>query len=440
MADTMKKWWMILAACTICLNACSQKATDSPTPTNDDGASVIDENPAVEQNDTPKNVPQNTEEKYVAAIHHPKQANADAPKPVAGNLAEEFIQNGDYDAALRMIYEKELESGPTDELEKSYAQIIKDHPLLNAAPRKLEPGKDISSMKRLGGGSSLVYKFIKDGETIAAFKPFQKRYQSNYRSEIAAYRLCPVMKCGFDVPVNLPVYFDFDEFSSLYAHNPSNPKDEFAEIIPTKEDGSFRVYGTYKYWIKEYGEYPIEFSSYWKSWLNPGTSRDELNKPASSLLPEFAQKHERGQKYAKKLAPHFENLSIYDLARQISNMLVFDFLINNWDRFSGAPSLYGVNCQFANGRIMSIDNGAGFAQTPNQKPEKHLREITRFSRLTYEAIRNFDKDWMLNFLFPNASKFEMEKFETFWNQREKYLKYVEGLIVQNGESETFFFE
>ena len=310
-------------------------------------------------------------------------------------------------------------------------------------PRWLVVDKDISGIKRIGGGSSLVYKLIKDKQTIAAFKPFQKRFQSNYRAEIAAYRLCPLIKCGYDIPVNLPVFFDYQEFSGLYARNSANPKEEFSEIIPTKmSDGTHRVEGTYKEWIPDYADYPIEFKSIWESWLNPGTTREELDTPMSDVIPVIAHKHKGGDKFAKKLAPHLENTSKYDLARQISNMFVFDFLINNWDRFSGSPTIYGVNCQIVKGRFMSIDNGAGFPKTPNSKPDKHLHEISRFSKATYLAVVDLEKykDKVENILFPNPSDVERERLATFWRQRKLYLDYVQQCIAKNGEDETFFFE
>ena len=322
-----------------------------------------------------------------------------------------------------------------------YSRTLARHPWLHAASRTLTVGVDVDGLKKLGGGSTLVYRLIKDKTTIAAYKPFQKRFQSNYRSEIAAYRLCPVMKCGFDVPVNLPVVFEFQEFSRLYARNASNPKAEFTEIIPTLNgDGSHRVDGTFKQWIPEYADFPIELKSLWRAWLNPGTTREDLQRPASEIVPEVAKKHELGARFADKLAPHLENLTKYELARQISNLIVFDFLVNNWDRFSGVPKLYGINCQIVHGRLMSIDNGAAFAKTPNSKPRQHLEQIQRFSRLTYDAIRAFDKESLTKALFPSPSPMELEKIDTFWALRDAYLNYVEQCIEKNGEDETFFFE
>ena len=342
------------------------------------------------------------------------------------------------DEALRFLEMYERRFGASGAV---YSRTLARHPWLHAAPRTLTVGVDVDGLKKLGGGSTLVYRLIKDKTTIAAYKPFQKRFQSNYRSEIAAYRLCPVMKCGFDVPVNLPVVFEFQEFSRLSARNASHPEAAFTAIIPTLNgDGSHRVDGTFKQWIPEYADFPIELKSLWRAWLNPGTTREDLQRPASEIVPEVAKKHELGARFADKLAPHLENLTKYELARQISNLIVFDFLVNNWDRFSGVPKLYGINCQIVHGRLMSIDNGAAFAKTPNSKPRQHLEQIQRFSRLTYDAIRAFDKESLTKALFPSPSPMELEKIDTFWALRDAYLNYVEQCIEKNGEDETFFFE
>ena len=53
------------------------------------------------------------------------------------------------------------------------------------------PGEHLDDLEALGGGSTITLRFNLEGETIGAFKPMQNRRQSNYRAEIAAYRLCP---------------------------------------------------------------------------------------------------------------------------------------------------------------------------------------------------------------------------------------------------------
>ena len=445
--------------------ASDQKPPSQETQAESGDAVTVTDNP--QDGVKPETNPDNSQDKVVDSEHagdlpvaenseHNTESAAPVPEPpaldpdfpfqnpeAAIHESEARMEAEDFDGALQILLEAEYHFGHSKDLSEAYWKAYRAHPKLNAEPRLLEAGQDVTGIKRIGGGSSLVYKLYKDKETIAAFKPFQKRFQSNHRAEIAAYRLCPLIKCGYDIPVNLPVYFDYHAFSGLYARNSANPKDEFNEIIPTKLPGDIhRVEGTFKDWIPDYADYPIEFKTIWSPWLNPGTTRDDLNTPMSDVIPVIAKKHKGGDKFAQKLAPHLENTSKYELARQISNMLVFDYLINNWDRFSGSPTLYGVNCQIVKGRFMSIDNGAGFPKTPNSKPDKHLHEISRFSRSTYLAIVDLEnhQDDVNHILFPNPSDVEKDRLATFWNQRKKYLDYVNQCIKKNGESETFFFE
>ena len=430
--------------------ACLIGAQTACAPKNNDKAAATDAAvPAQETAHTPESAPEADAGEPKDEGEQPDEAKADADKPAAGDSAgiiaqaDALTEQQKWDDALRLLLDA-IYAAPEDKaLSEAYQAVLDKHPDLHAEPRLLKVDEDVTHIKRIGGGSSLVYKLLKNKEIVAAFKPFQKRYQSNYRAEIAAYRLCPLIRCGFNVPTNLPVYFEFKAFSGLYARLSSNPKNEFSEIIPTRlPDDTFRVDGTYKAWIPDFAEFPIEFTSIWQPWLNPGTTRDALNAPLSDIVPTIAKRHKRGDKYADRLAPHLANTTQYELARQISNMLVFDFLMSNWDRFSGAPDLYGVNCQIAHGRFMSIDNGAGFPKTPSGKPEKHLHEITRFSRTTYNAIvaLEADKDKVNDYLFPNPSDMERERLVTFWNQRQIYLDYVKHCIEKNGEEETFFFE
>lgn len=369
-----------------------------------------------------------------------------SPDDFNAYIDEITVQSPNPEAALRFLYEFESRFSNAypslmPKIRSLYRHALYTHPALNALPTYLKPDRDISSIKRLGGGSTLVYKLYKNGQTIAAFKPLQSRYQSNYRSEIAAYRFGFAMKCGFDVPRNFPVYFDFKEFSGLYARNSANLKTEFKEILPTRIDKDlFRVDGTFKQWIPDFADFPIEMTELWKDWLNPGFSKADLNAPLEQILPLIEKKHPRGKDFTQKLQKHIQNTTKYALAKQISNLIVFDFLINNWDRFSGLKDFYGVNCQIANGRFMSIDNGASFANTPNPKPQKNLHRIQRFSKVTYDAIRAFDKNELLEFLFPNASKMEIGKIDTLWKLRQEFLDYIDSCIKKNGEDETFFFE
>lgn len=354
-----------------------------------------------------------------------------------------YLQSNSHFQQARLILEQALLLNPDhDALNQSYLQSLSLDPDLSAAPRQLVGAKDLTALKLLGGGSTLVFRVIKDGKTIAALKPQQSRLQSNYRSEIAAYRLCPLIHCRFSIPRNLQVFIEYNDFVSLYRRIKSNPKSELKDLtyVRNTTDNKDYIHATLKDWVKEYTQFPIEFTGVWTPWLNT-TSREELQTtPASSIIPSFVKKHPLGAKLQKSWQEHLEHTTLYALSLQISNMLVFDFLSNNWDRFSGVPKFWGINCQLSTSKLVSIDNGASFPKTANPKPLANLHKITRFSRLTTQSIRKLQFQPTLDFLFPNATPFEQERFATFWAQRTALLNYVDECVAKQGEENTYFFE
>lgn len=369
------------------------------------------------------------------------QAQGKAVDPVEKAVAEidALLNQKKFREAYAAVVAAETAFGSCAALSAAFDRVYDADPDYQARPREVT-NDEVTAVKKLGGGSSLVYRLIKDKKTFAAFKPKQMRKQSNDRSEIAAYRLCPLMRCRFDIPVNHPVWFTYRRFSGLYARIPSNPPDELRELDLVKVDGVDRVVGTQKAWVAEYAFFPIEMENWWKPLFEAPKEYLLKAKAAEMLDAQELQKRHNGTKIANDLVTHFGTLTQYALALQLSNLLVFDFLVNNWDRYSQKEEFWGVNCQFSHGRFMSIDNGASFPQTPNPRPERHLHGIRRFSRLTYEAIGALEHDRTLERLYPDATELEKKRFETFWKQRERYLAYVEGLISEYGESETLFFD
>ncbi len=366
-----------------------------------------------------------------------------SPLEAAIQNARSLAAQNQFDDALLAIQNAEIKFGTHDDLNQAFDQIYDQHPDYNADMQPLVNDVDVTAIKKLGGGSSLVYRLIKDKQTFAAFKPLQSRKQTNPRAEIAAYRLCPLMRCRFDIPKNTPVSFEYRQFSGLYARIPSNPNasEEFKDLTLTRQNDQDLVTGTMKTWIPDYADFPIEYEDIWLPWF--ALSKDELknHKAIDSIEAFVAKNHsERAEHLASKLKKHLADASAYDIALQISNMLVLDLLTNNWDRYSSNQAFYGVNCQIANQRFVSIDNGAAFSQTVNPKPRKHVQAIQRFSRITVEAIRAWDHDRTLERLFPNATSFDRERFETFWAQRQYFLNTIDQLVAQNGEEQTLFFE
>ncbi len=358
--------------------------------------------------------------------------------------AEGLIEGGEIAAAQALLFEWE----PRHLGETRIAALIERS--FDADPDFVPPVRtvvadvDLDAIRYLGGGSTVVLRLLKERETVAAFKPKQRRLQSCFRAEIAAWRLCPLIRCGFDIPRNVHVRLTWRAFDGLYARiNTEKQRSErhnLKDVSLVREDGEDWVHGTWKDWVPDFTVYPIELSSVWRPWLLVDGDPTTLDGRAAESLGPILRQHPRGEKVARELTRHMGEMSRRDLARQISNLLVFDYLINNWDRFSGVPEFWGVNCQFANGRFVSIDNGAAFPRTPNEKPARQLKRVQRFSRTLVQAVRALDHDKTLARLFPEATPFEIERFETFWQQRSLFLAYVDELVAAHGAEAVLFFE
>jgi hypothetical protein len=78
-------------------------------------------------------------------------------------------------------------------------------------------------------------------------------------------------------------------------------------------------------------------------------------------------------------------------AAELSDLLVFDYLTQNTDRWGGGNA--NVLTRGPGGRIVFLDNAAGFPDTPNDTNglmEARLRVLQRFRGRTITALRALD--------------------------------------------------
>ncbi|MCB9521624.1 MAG: hypothetical protein H6698_04275 [Myxococcales bacterium] len=301
----------------------------------------------------------------------------------------------------------------------------------------LDVGGPIDHIRPLGGGSSLTYRLDADGMTLAAFKPNQTRLQSNFRAEIAAYRLCALIFCRFEVPHNRELRISREAWYAL-----SGADDAAAQraldrqgrdlVWTTDAEGREWLHGTAKSWVLSFRLFGIERSAAWADLVSlEGASDIDVDDRMRGLL-------------SGRAAGTLDGLSSDALARQLSNLHVFDYLLNNWDRYSSR--FPGVNCQWRDDHFVSIDNGAAFPLrryqgVTSQRVARNLSRIEVFSRRTIDAIRWMDTDAMFGLLFrPSpAADAEKERYATFLLRRAALLAYVDGLIADHGEEAVLAF-
>jgi len=204
------------------------------------------------------------------------------------------------------------------------------------------------------GHTSVVLKIELDDGRKAAWKPNTRRGPQRYRGEIAARRLALLLGLS-NVPAAYPRSFEVGACQAAIRDSAS--LETFTrEAIAT---GGV-VKGALVPWIDGLEMLPLEaepWRSRWTGWIGRGALEDA----------------DRG------------------LAAQISNLVVFDFVTGNWDRWSGA----NVGIDRASGRLLYLDNDGAFFETPPKEAlarnEKILRGVERFSRTLIGRLRLFDE-------------------------------------------------
>ena len=329
--------------------------------------------------------------------------------------AQSLIDAGQPHEARLFIQRQSDELFNTPQFQELYYQAFAADPEFLPEVQEISEA-DFDELAPLGGGSTITLKVVKDGKPFAAFKPLQTRRQSNYRAEIAAWRLCELLQCDFQVPWNRPIKIERNVFNKLYNKSKSKKREiyrkELKDIIWTKEGKNSYVYGTLKDWVPDFTRFPIEFTSFWKGWVSQAKYIEDF--PELSVAMQPLSKRKNTAKLYTELMAQSPNLTTEALASQVSQVLTFDYLIGNWDRFSGVPDWWGVNCQFKDNHIVSIDNGAAFPAYSNDKVYERFMMTERFSEHFIHALRTMNKEKTLD--DPDALSEEEIKSRIYLNR------------------------
>lgn len=324
-------------------------------------------------------------------------------------------------------------------IELWYQSFFEDENVWRATAQTLELHSDFDKLEALGGGSTVTLKVLLNDELVGVLKPHSTREQSFYRGEVAAYRLCLLMRCHFIVPQNTEVRVRVQDFLRAYGISSLDRRTgysrNFSDLIVFEDDeGESWIHATFKAWVPDFTTYPLEHTDGWISLLNGATSFERLDE--MTLADALRPMRGRERAYVPAMLSRAGDTDALDFARQLSSLHVFDYLLNNWDRYSGV--FWGVNCQWADGHFVSIDNGAvlqkrgwGSAVTTRGR----MRRIRMFSKETVDAIRAMDYDLTRKLLLPPNPHHddEDERFDNFWERRNEFLEWIDDLIERRGE-------
>ncbi len=279
----------------------------------------------------------------------------------------------------------------------------------------IEPLRDhaVIKVKFNRGGSSVSMRldFISGGR--AAFKPDQTNMQSIPRKEVASYRINRMLGLSSVAPA-IPGAYPREDLIAAMTPEAREVMPRFQLEVPSTTDGM--VTGSVAWWIPEivdakvqgFGIDSVDGIVLWKRYLTVG---EVIPRNVAHLMP------------------------------QISEMVAFDFLINNFDRWSGSNAKASPDGK----RLYFMDNALSFGLDGNGqlKVRIYLKRSQKFSRRLYHALRALDRDDVTDAMMtdtgPWPSLLTDPEIAAMMKRRDRLIAYIDSLIAQHGEAAVLVF-
>lgn len=276
-------------------------------------------------------------------------------------------------------------------------------PLLDSAIVEVKPNK---------GGTSLSLRIDFENGARAACKPAQIHPHSQPRREIAAYRVNRLLGLS-SVPPAVARRFRVSDIID-HLRGGKTTRARVASEMVADRDGT--VVAELSWWIPvlervKVDGYEIDSTDgivTWKRYLAAG-------KP----IPDDQ----------------------LDTLAQVSDLVLFDFVINNSDRWSGG------NVKASDDRrvIYFMDNTLSFGDDDNghHKVRTYLERVEKFSRQLVARLRTLSEDdvraAMTRDVEPLGALLSDVEIRSMFARRDLALRYIDGLIDVHGEDAVLVF-
>ena len=285
--------------------------------------------------------------------------------------------------------------------------------------------EDITRIEKGRGGRSLAFRVTLASGVRGYFKPEQSFSAAHFYAELASYYLDRELGLG-RVPPTVGRRVEWAPFRRRAGD------DQRLEEIVVQPDGTVR--GALIAWI-EGGLEPISPPEGWTHWLRV---RDPLAVSPYQRPREWARDRRDGPRRFQPWRPVIPDVP--DRPRELSNLILFDYLTTNVDRWGGRFT--NVRTRGSPGPLVYLDNGAGFSAGPTARiplMDARLEALQRFDLNTVERIRELDTRLLREHmdtdpLSPLLSERHWEQFE---ERRQYLLAHVERTTDTFGEDEAF---
>lgn len=257
------------------------------------------------------------------------------------------------------------------------------------------------------GRTSVFFRMRTESRLTAGYKVKSRNLEHGYRSEIAAYRLSRLLLLN-NVP---PTIFRRATRKEIRARFHKDKLERWSSVrrsIWWEDDGT--VVGAASYWIKGARRGLEKRRRQWQSWL-----RIEGTIPPGKIT----------------------------LAQDLSTMTVFDFLIGNWDRYSGGNILTDRERT----RAVLVDHDHAFLGMNEKLYGRLLGDLTRierFSKGLVDQLVVLDLDAIQHELARDPSHSSQPlltdpQIAALLDRRATILSYIAALVEEHGEDKVLVF-
>jgi hypothetical protein len=196
------------------------------------------------------------------------------------------------------------------------------------------------------------------------------------------------------------------------------------DCLPT-EDGHLR--GAMIAWIPGIRALPLEkgpLFTAWGEWLS-------IEPPERSVELHVSPAMQKRIREARLLAP------------QVSDLIAFDHVIGNWDRWSG----HNILVDTTRSRVVFLDHNLAFDVKIDPRMEaartRVLHRVQRFSRALIAGLRGLTRDELLTTLGKDdldAPLLDAPRVEATLRRRDELIAWVDQLIEHYGETRVLSFD
>jgi hypothetical protein len=307
---------------------------------------------------------------------------------------------------------------PDDELEQSFA-VDESTRFLgepDAPVRRALATQPVASIEKGRGGRSLAFKITLEDGTVGYYKPEQSFSAAHWYGEVASYYLDRELGLGRVIPTigrSLP----WEPLRAVAAG------DQRVAEVTVRDDGTVR--GAFIWWVPG-GLVPIAPGAGWEGWVR-------VSGPLG--VTPFQRPIGWSENRRSDDSTPANEPDIADRPAELSDMILFDYLTTNVDRWGG--SFTNVRTRGRGGPLIYLDNGAGFTAGPTARiplMDARVHALQRFRQSTVDRIRALDVERLERRMAadPLAPVLTPRHYEQLEERRRHLLEHVAAMEERFG--------